>query len=51
MAALCSSFSPKVLAIKEVVPAKIPTPNAMIIKEIGKALDKATRALADIFPA
>ena len=26
------------MAIKEVVPAKIPTPNAMIIKEIGKAL-------------
>jgi hypothetical protein len=31
-------------------PADIPTPNAIIKKEIGNALESATKALDEIFP-
>ena len=44
-------FSPSELAIKEVDPAKTPTPNAIIKNEIGKALERATSALDEILPA
>ena len=49
--ALVLFFSPIALEIKDVEPAKIPTPNAMIINEIGNALESATSALGDICPA